>query len=114
MKTNNRGEYRISKYRGKRRKFVKLHLAVNTETKQIVYCDVTNEEIPDGKKLASMVSHSSKYGKINNGYFDAGYDSKNNYQFLKEKGIMPVIRPRHSGSLSRTKERINKIEKMEI
>lgn len=33
LKTSNRGEYRISKYRGKKKKFVKLHLAVNTLNK---------------------------------------------------------------------------------
>jgi len=36
LKPTNRGEYRISHYGVKRKKFVKLHLAVNTKTKQVV------------------------------------------------------------------------------
>jgi len=41
LKTNNRGEYRINKYRGKRKRFVKLHIAVNIKTKQVISCYVT-------------------------------------------------------------------------
>jgi len=110
LKTSNRGEYRISKYRGKKREFVKLHLTVNTETKQVVHCNVTPEQVRDCEELPNMVSSSSKYGRINNGYFDAGYDSKDNYQLLKEREINPVIRPRRSSSLVRIREKINQIE----
>ena len=111
LKTSNRGEYRLSKYRGQRRKFVKLHLAVNIKTKQVVWYKVTKEQRSDTQQLPSMIRHSSHYGKIDKGYFDAGYDSKNNYQALKEKGIVPVIRPKHTTNLEHAREMIRELEK---
>ncbi len=111
LKTSNRGEYRISKYRGQKRKFVKLHLAINTKTKQVLWYKVTKQHSQDVKELANMVSHSSKYGKIKKGYFDAGYDSKNNYKILKEKEIIPVIRPKHSTDLEHVRIMIRELGK---
>lgn len=114
LKTSNRGEYRMSKYRGKRRQFVKLHLGVNIKTKQVIWCEITREQVRDGERLKSMIKKSKKYGRINKGYFDAGYDSKDNYLLLKENGIIPIIRPRCSGTLKRTRDRINQTEKSGI
>jgi len=110
LKTSNRGEYRMSKYRGQKRKFVKLHLAVNTKTKQVVWSKITREQLSDTRQLPDMVRHSSRYGKINKGYFDAGYDSKNNYRILKEKGIIPVIRPKHTTDLEHARAMIRELE----
>lgn len=114
LKTSNSGEYRMNKHRGKRKKFVKLHLAVNIKNKQIVYCNVTKEEVRDGAELPAMISKTQRYGEIKNGLFDAGYDSIKNYGLLKEKGINPVIRPRRSGKLERVKNEISKIENNKI
>jgi len=72
LKPTNRGEYRINRY-------VKLHLAVNTKTKQVVYCNVTGEEVRDGKELPAMVSGAQRYGNIENGYFDAAHFHKTMY-----------------------------------
>lgn len=110
LKTSNRGEYRISKYRGKKKKFVKLHLGVNIETKQVIFCEVTEEQIPDVTKLAKIVSHGSELGEINTVYLDGAYDSKDNHQILKEKGIIPVIRPRRTMSLKRVREKIRQLK----
>jgi hypothetical protein len=110
LKTSNRGEYRMSKYRGKKRKFFKLHLAVDIKTKQALWCEVTREEVRDGRKLPEMVSEIEKNGKIENGYFDAAYDSKKNYKLLKDKGITPAIRPKRTATLERTREMIEALE----
>ena len=79
LKPTNRGEYRINRYGRKRKKFLKLHLAVNTKTKQVVYCNVTGEEVRDGKELPAMVSGAQRYGNIENGYFDAAHFHKTMY-----------------------------------
>ncbi|MDI6840208.1 MAG: transposase, partial [bacterium] len=94
LKTSNRGEYRISKYKGKRRKFVKLHIGVNIMTHQIVACSVTPEEISDGKELPKIIEDGENYGKIKRALLDAGYDSKTNHLILANKGINGVIKPR--------------------
>lgn len=93
LKTSNRGEYRLNKYHGSRKKFIKLHIIVNTRTRQVVACSVTGEEIADREELVKLISESQKYGPIEKGLFDAGYDSKKNYDELFRLGIKPVIRP---------------------
>lgn len=110
LKTSNRGEYRMSKYRGQKRKFLKLHLAIDIKTKQAIWCEVTREEVRDGKKLPEMVSCSGKHGKLRNAYFDAAYDSKKNYRLLKEKEITPVIRPKRTATLERAKKMIEELK----
>jgi len=57
-----------------------------------------------------MVSHAQRYGKIENGYFDAGWDSIKNYKMLKGEGINPGIRPRRSMDLTWVRRRIKEIE----
>jgi hypothetical protein len=111
LKTTNRGEYRISRYRGKRKKFVKLHLAVNVKNKQVLYCNATCEQLRDGEELLPMILSAKRYGKVNNGYFDAAYDWVRNYEASRKEGINPVIRPRRSLSLSRVRKKIRQIEK---
>jgi len=108
LKTSNRGEYRMNKYRGKKKKYIKLHIAVNTKTRQLVSCSVTAEEVRDGKEMPRIISEAEKHGEIKKGLFDAGYDSKENYLRLKEDGIKAVIRPRKSMGLKRVKEEIKK------
>ncbi len=76
---------------------------MNTQTRQVVYCNVTAEEVRDGKELPEMVSEAEGHNRINNGYFDAAYDSVKNYRLLEEKGIIPVIRPRRSSCLTRVR-----------
>lgn len=89
---------------------MKLHLAVNTKSKQVVYCNVTVEEVRDGKELPAMISGAQRYGKIENGYFDAAYDSIKNYGMLKAEGINPGIRPRRSMGLAWVRRRIKEID----
>jgi hypothetical protein len=110
LKPTNRGEYRINRYGRKRRKFVKLHLAVNTKTKQVVWYNFTGEEERDGKELPAMASRAQRYGKIENGYFDVAYDWIRNYGTLKGEGINPGIRPRRSMVLAGVRRRIKEIE----
>jgi hypothetical protein len=109
LKATNRGEYRWRKYGGKRRTFLKLHIAVNTRTGQVLYCKVTTEKVRDGKEMGNMIREAKNYGEIKRGIFDAGYDSWKNYYLLARDSITPVIRPRRSLPLSRVQK-----EKMRI
>lgn len=110
LKTSNRGEYRISKYKGKRRKFVKLHIGVNIMTHQVVACSVTPEEISDGKELPKIIEAGENYGKIKCALLDAGYDSKANHLMLANKGMKVIIKPRKTMSLEKVNQEIRKEE----
>ncbi len=112
LKTTERGEYRMNKYKdGKRKKYVKIHIAVNIKESQVVSCIVTDEGGSDGKQLADLVVEAEKEGKVAKGLFDKGYDSKENFWFLKEKGIICGIKPRETMTGNRLEKEIKKAEK---
>jgi len=111
LKTSNRGEYRMNKYRGKRKEFVKLHIIVNIKTRQIISWSVTKEEVRDGKEMPKLISGAKKYGKIKEALFDRAYDDKNNYWMLQNEEIKPGIKPRKTMKLERVNQEIEKEEK---
>lgn len=111
LKTSKRGEYRMNKYRdGVRKKYIKLHLAVNIKTNQVVACIITDEAGRDNKQMNDLVNKASEYGEITGASFDRGYDSKENYWFLKQQGIKDAIKPRRTMELPKLKKEIPKIK----
>jgi len=110
LKTSNRGEYRMNKYRGVRKKYIKLHIAVNIETRQVVSSIVTDEGTSDNKKMDDLVDEAERYGKITGASFNKGYDSRDNYWSLKQRGIKSAIKPRKTMKLEKLEEETDKIE----
>lgn len=101
LKTTLRGEYRISKHRGKRKKFIKLNIAVNTETKEVVDFSVSFEEGRDNKELPGLIEGAKQHGRIKKVLMDSGYDDKKIYGMLERDKIDAVIKPRKTGDLDR-------------
>jgi len=111
LKTSNRGEYRMNAYRGKRKKFIKLHIAVNIKTRQVVGCSVTPEDVRDHEELLNIVSQAQKYGKATKIFLDPAYDTNDIHMQLKENGIKPVIKPRETMELRRVNQVIEEENK---
>jgi len=113
LKTSNRGEYRMNKYRGKRKGYIKLHIAVNIASSQVMSCSVTLEKVTDHKEMGKLVNEAEKYGQIKKGLFDAGYDCQDNYGDLTKRGIKAVIRPRKTMSLEKVNQKIEEAKHQE-
>jgi IS5 family transposase len=111
LKTSNRGEYRMSKYKdGKRKRFVKVHLAVNIKTRQVVSVNVTDDAVSDSSRLRNLVRDSEKFGKVKRALFDKAYDGQENYWFLKTVGIDAGIKPRESLPRLRLAKEIRRLQ----
>jgi hypothetical protein len=92
----NRGEWMREKWKI-HRGWIKVHLAVNVETKEIVGIEVTDETISDGAKFNSLVNQAERNiggGKIGGALGDGGYDRREIFNYLNEKGIQPIIKIR--------------------
>ena len=89
LKTTNRGEYRHHLYGGRPKEFIKLHLAVNTQTDQVVACTVTTGHVHDQTQAESLIRQAQRYGPIERGLFDGAYDSYANYRLLPQAVIRP-------------------------
>lgn len=129
-KITNRGQWMDKKWNVHNRKgYVKIHLAVNVKTKEILALEVTDEKVHDGKMLTKVVSRvlddsttrttrttgntklNKKVIKIKSALADGAYDSNTNFQYLQEKGITPGIKVRKNSIVS---TRNNKLRNSEV
>lgn len=97
MKVANRGEWIRQKWHV-RRGFIKMHIAVDIKTKEIVAIEVTKEHVHDGKKLKRLVRHASEKAIVVKAIADGAYDSRDNFRFLHENDVEPVIKVRKNAS----------------
>lgn len=96
IKVTNRGEWMREKWKI-HRGWIKVHLAVDVETKEIVGIEVTDETVSDGARFNSLVNQAEKNiggRKIEAALGDGGYDRREIFNHLNEKGIRPVIKTR--------------------
>ena len=61
--------------------------------------DVSSEKVGDGKRLVNRVKEKVRVKRV---LGDGSYDSKANFNFLTQEGIIPVIRVR-KGSVPRSR-----------
>jgi hypothetical protein len=98
LKVYGEGEWKVRTHgKDKRRKWKKLHLAVDTQTHQIVGHLLTGAKAHDGEKLKPLLRNVKKVGR---GYGDGAYDQHQCYQILAAKGARPVIPPRKNAKPS--------------
>jgi hypothetical protein len=101
IKVSNRGEWR-RKYLGKERQgWIKIHVALDKKTRQVVSFRITGEHAHDSemfipllKQLADRISPN----QVKKVLADRGYDSKPNFNYAEKRGIIPTIRPRQTAN----------------
>lgn len=93
IKVSNRGEW-IRKVWKVRRGFIKVHIALDIKTKQIVSMQVTREDVSDGKMLKPLVEEASSRADVVGAIGDGSYDSRENFRYLDDSEIEPVIKVR--------------------
>ena len=71
--------------------YIKIHVAVDIKTKEILALEVTDEKIHDSKMMKKLVENVLKIKpnkkKIKSLLGDGAYDSNDNFRFLNEKKI---------------------------
>ena len=78
---------------------MKIHLAVNVKTKEIVSMSVTTDEVHGSKEAKKLIDDASRKYDINKSYMDGAYDSRDIFRFLESKNIIPVIKVRKNSVL---------------
>jgi hypothetical protein len=97
IKVSNRGEWMHKKWKVKRG-FIKVHIAVDIKTKQILAIEVTKEDVGDGCMLGRLVIGSQNKAVLGRVIADGAYDSKANFKLLADRAIDPLIRVRRNAS----------------
>ena len=98
IKVSNRGEWIRKKWKVKRG-FIKVHIAVDTKTKQVLAIEVTKEDVGDGRMLGRLVEGSAGKANVKRVIGDGAYDSKGIFRLLFDRRIEPLIKVRKNASL---------------
>ena len=114
IKITNRGQWMDEKWNTQNRKgYLKIHVAVNIKTKEILALEVTDEKVHDGKilkKLVNNVLDNQDMKKIKSVLADGAYDSNTNFKYLQEKKITTAIKVRRNSIVSTKNSRLRNRE----
>jgi hypothetical protein len=103
IKVTNRGQWMDEKWNVLNRKgYIKIHVAVNIKTKEILALEVTDEKVHDSSMLKKLVNHvlDNRGIMIESVLADGAHDTNTNFQFLEQKGITPGIKVRKNSIIS--------------
>ncbi len=103
------------KWKAGKKGYLKIHVAVNIKTKEILALEVTDEKVHDSKVVKNLVEgvlNNNHNIKIKSFIGDGAYDSNKNFKYLKEKRIRPTIIKVKRNSIISSKN--NKIRNEEV
>jgi len=100
VKVTNRGEWMREKWKI-HRGWIKVHIAVDIKTKEIVGIEVTDESVSDHEKFGDLIESAKDCAgkeKIYRVLGDGGYDTKDIFNQLDDEGIESCIKTRGDAS----------------
>lgn len=84
----------VERKHGKKKRYVKLHFAVNTVTHEVVSMEVTTDDVHDSKEAVGLLEGAESRANVEEALLDGAYDSEEVYEELERRGIEAVIKPR--------------------
>jgi hypothetical protein len=89
----------------KKKGYLKIHIAVDVNTQEILSLEVTDEKVHDGKVMPKLIEYILKRSKNNikiKSALGAGsYDSNENFNYLQKNKIKPAIKVRKNSIILR-------------
>jgi hypothetical protein len=93
-----KGDYIEQKWIRKKKEFIKLHIAVDAKSEQIVSFRVTKGNVHDSKKFSPMIREVSEEYDIDKVYADKAHDNRRSFNLLDNLKIEPAIKIRKNAS----------------
>jgi hypothetical protein len=93
-----KGDYIEDKWIREKKEFIKLHIAVDEESKKIVSFRITKGNVHDTKRFGQLVKESAKRHDIDKVYGDKAYDNRKNFNILDDINAEPAISIRKNAS----------------
>lgn len=105
LKVFGQGEWQTRTHgKSKRRTWVKIHIALDVNTKEIVCTKLTDSKTTDGSVLGDLLDGIDQKGKIGKVYGDGAYDQRQCYEHVKSKGGRSIFRMRKDAKLEYEKD----------
>lgn len=106
MKVTNRGDWMREKHGVERRGWIKVHVAVDVETRRPITFEITDERITDQEMVKPLLNNV----KLKDSLMDGAYDKEEVFKFLKEKGVdLPGIKIRKNAIAKADSKRADSI-----
>jgi len=112
IKVTNRGQLMQDKWHIKNKKgYLKIHIAVNVKTKEILSMKVTDEHVHDSRTLPELVdgvtkSYNMAASVIGKLFADGAYEGNNIFKYLSDNGILSCIKVRKNARIKLKKGNI--------
>jgi len=95
IKVSGEGEWKVRTHgTEKRRGWTKLHIAINSDSQEILAAIVTGSDVHDGEVLADLLEQIPE--GVKDGFGDGAYDSHENFKLLQSMGSLATIPPREN------------------
>jgi len=86
----------VERKHGKKKRYVKLHFAVDVETKEVVAMEVSTDDMHDVKAFRGLLEGAEVRRRVSGLLGDGAYDSGAVFEALEERGIEAVVKPRRN------------------
>jgi len=95
LKVYGEGEWKVRQHGSHhRRVWRKLHIALDTQTQEIIMAELTAHTVGDSEVLPGLIEESQKLGEISSVSADGAYDTKECHQAIYKAGAKAKIPPR--------------------
>jgi len=108
LKADNGGSWLEQRFGAKKRKWIKIHFAIDTKSKRIIELSVTTSKVHDNRRFRGLVRKASRKHRIDKVAADPGYDDYKNYELLHKKRIRAAIKPKLNSNPDYLQNRYNK------
>jgi IS5 family transposase len=93
VKVFGEGEWKVKIHgKTKRRKWIKIHIAVDAKTQEIIHLEMTEGTVADCEIGPKLIANCPSSAKVYLG--DGGYDTRGCRKAIKDKGAKALIPPR--------------------
>ena len=83
IKVTNRGEWIRKKHHTERKGWIKVHVAVDVDSKKLVSLEITDERVSDNEMARPLLEDVA----LDDVLGDGAFDTEELFDFLKEKGV---------------------------
>jgi len=99
IKVSGEGEWKVRAHgTEKRRDWTKLHIAIDSDSQEILAAIVTGSDVHDGEVLSDLLDQIPE--GVKDGFGDGAYDSHENFKLLQSKGSLATIPPRENAVIT--------------
>ncbi len=107
LKADHGGSWLEMRFGRKKRRWVKIHFAIDVKTKRVIDFSVTTDRVHDNRRFRGLIRKVIRKHKIDKVCADPAYDDYKNYELLHKLKIRPAIKLRSNSNPDYLQPRYN-------